>query len=184
MTFLSILRLVILVTTVVFALIVLGIDAHILAHFIAQLTAEDVHVPIKPGLAIATAVLTLVTLPVMLILDAIRKGKAFTSKVIVELIWLGILWVLWVATAAHSVQAFNEIFGPEGCDNENISGDNEIMTFCREIQATAAFGFLNWIALFFYTVILLVFAIRASGRGSPVWFSGVAEKNEYSTSYA
>ncbi|KAK7471078.1 hypothetical protein VKT23_002493 [Stygiomarasmius scandens] len=180
MSSLSSFRLAVLATCVVFALIVLGLAAH-MKHFTdgLDLRGAPEKLPLDyEGLAIATAILTLITLPVMIALDAVHKGKVFTSKVVVELVWLGILWVLWVATAAQSVVSFNKIFEGVGCDPDKLGG--VLITFCRETQATAAFGFLIWIALFFYTLVLLAFSIRAADRGSSVWFSGVAESKDRS----
>lgn len=66
-----------------------------------------------------------------------RRG-AFTSVVITELVWIGILWVLWLATAAYtsSVDAFGT------CDFIN----DDVNKACQESLAVEAFAFLSWIA--------------------------------------
>jgi hypothetical protein len=80
--FLSIIRIVALCLTLAFAVIVLGLAAHV-----TNVTEEFFGLYYQfAALAIATAVLTLVSLPVFLIVDAVRTG-AITSMVVVELAW-------------------------------------------------------------------------------------------------
>lgn len=128
----------------VFSVIVLGLSAHLIA-----LTEQSFSsYLIFCALGVATAGLTIATVPVMyliitsvyssplnlflhrLFIDIMRRG-AFTSMILVELIWLCktfiscstwlvtfcravVLWVLWVATAGEAVDASNLLF-PTGC---------------------------------------------------------------------
>ncbi|KAK7471079.1 hypothetical protein VKT23_002494 [Stygiomarasmius scandens] len=92
MNFLSVFRLAVLATCVVFALIVLGLAADIKRFTDGIDPLGAIEEFDYEGLAIATAVLTLITLPVMIALDAVHRGKVFTSKVVVELVWLGMIY--------------------------------------------------------------------------------------------
>ncbi|KAJ7762830.1 hypothetical protein DFH07DRAFT_956731 [Mycena maculata] len=121
------------------------------------------------ALAIATASLTMLTLPIMIALEY-TKPNAFTSMIIVELSWLSILWVLWLATGADGAQA-GQIF-ISGCGYV----DSLVDAACRETAAIQAFSFLNWIILLAYTILILVLSIIASTRKhTGVWKSSVAE---------
>lgn len=65
-----------------------------------------------------------------------RKG-AFTSVVITELVWIGILWVLWLAVGSYIASI--DPFGT--CDFIN----DKVNAACRETQAVEAFAWLSWI---------------------------------------
>lgn len=152
----------------VFSLIVLGINAHLIAKLHFNFDEFGIHYSISaPGwtkLGLATAVLTLVSLLPMLVIDFIRKG-APTSLVVVELGWLGFLWIMWLATAADTA------------NNVNCGGvtDNGI---CSEAQASEAFAFLAWLLLMAYWVLLLVYAIMAHTKGNNnVWMGSTTDQD-------
>ncbi|KAI6047989.1 hypothetical protein EDC04DRAFT_42145 [Pisolithus marmoratus] len=160
-------RVVALAVSVVFSVIVLGLSAHLIS-----LTEKYyAFYFIFGALGIATAVLTIFTVPVMLIIDVVRRG-AFTSMVIVELIWLFVLWVLWVATAGEAVSAA-ELYFSAGCVYEN----SLVNQACHEIQAVEAFSFLVFFILLGYTIVLLVFTCIAAARGNSLWLKSVRESN-------
>jgi len=121
------------------------------------------------ALAIATSVLTLLIGPTFLVVDLMRTG-AVTSLVCVELGVLSFLWVLWLSVGADAADVNSRVF-PTGCGfiSERID------TACREFSAIVAFGFLTWIILFAYTIVLLVYAIIGSSRGHKVWTSSVKQ---------
>ncbi|KAG6849941.1 hypothetical protein H0H93_003313 [Arthromyces matolae] len=99
------------------------------------------------AMGIATATLALLTLPVMYIVDTMRKG-AVTSRIIVEVAWLGTLWILFMATAALASQATSANFGHT----------------CRSR------------ILFAYTVLLVSFSTALANRGyDKVWHQSVRE---------
>ncbi|THU91973.1 hypothetical protein K435DRAFT_967873 [Dendrothele bispora CBS 962.96] len=177
MAFVSTFRLGALVALILCSLVVLGLSAHL-----ASLSEEAFAFE---GLGIATAAITIATVPLMVGVDLTRKG-AFTSMVVVELTWLGILWVLWLATGAEAIQIFNLAF--IGCDNQLDDFDDFELSdesTCRETQAVAAFGFLGWIILMFYWVFLLVASITAASHGnSQVWFSSVRDMKAYDSKEA
>ncbi|KAF8559976.1 hypothetical protein OG21DRAFT_1429300, partial [Imleria badia] len=151
--------------TTLFSIIVLGVTANLIA-LIQQYYNETATFSI---LAITVAALSLVTLSVMLVVDFLRHG-AFMSMIVVELGWLFILCVLWVATAGETVSRFNISF-PEGCDFRNTLLNGA----CQQVQVVQAFSFLNFIILLLYTIVLCVMAGIAASRGQDVWLSSVKE---------
>ncbi|KIM70151.1 hypothetical protein SCLCIDRAFT_12726 [Scleroderma citrinum Foug A] len=166
MGFFTIFRIVMLALSVTFSVIVAGLSADLIS-----LTEEYYNLYFTfAALGIATAGLTIFTIPVMLMVDFIRRG-AFTSMILVELIWFFILWVLWVATAGEAVTAANTYF-PQGCIYADYPLVNQA---CHEIQAVEAFSFLAFFVLLGYTIVLLVFACIAASRGNLPWFSSVKE---------
>ncbi|KIK65680.1 hypothetical protein GYMLUDRAFT_82852 [Collybiopsis luxurians FD-317 M1] len=166
MAFLPIMRLIVLIGTLVCAVIVVGLSAH----FTWVTETAFVEYFISVALAIAASGLTILTVPVMIGIDCARRG-AFTSMVLVELIWLLVLWVLWVAAAAFLAQDQNLLGTGVGCDFLNT----EIQTACQEYNAIEAFSFLAWFLLMVYDITLLIYAIVGSTRGTSPWTSTVAE---------
>ncbi|KAF9514746.1 hypothetical protein BS47DRAFT_1381802 [Hydnum rufescens UP504] len=174
---------------VLFSLIVLGLDGHIISvtggshevcieGFCAN---AGVSTPSFAGLGVATAVLTLVSVIPITIIDVLRKG-AITSFVAVELGWFFFLWVMWLAT-------FGDTAGNTGCNSSAANG----IGICSQVRAVEAFSFLAWFALFAYWVLLLVFSFIAFSKGdTKIWvastrdadFSGAADGIPvYNTSY-
>jgi len=170
MVFLHILRLVVLTISVAFSVVVLGLSADLIETTLSFLGAYFYFTP----LAITSAAITTLTAPVLLICDAKRKG-AFTSMIVVELPWLSVLWVLWLATAAEAVVA-NQFMYPEGCALADGLGP-PASTTCHEFVAVEAFAFIVWIILMGYCLLLLIFSIIGASRGHKVWTSSVKETN-------
>jgi hypothetical protein len=68
------------------------------------------------------------------VLDFVRKG-AFTSLLWVELIWPGLLWVLWLATGGTAAAALATKCDIDFCNTPiDPQGD-----------ALAALSFINWV---------------------------------------
>ncbi|KAF7354960.1 hypothetical protein MSAN_01411100 [Mycena sanguinolenta] len=149
-----------------FAVIVLGLSAAL-----TSTTEKYLDGYFKfAALAIATSVLTLLTLPLMIALEITQSGAAFTSKIMVELPWLSILWVLWLATGSDGAQAAQTVFLADCSDYIP-----KIKAACQETSAIQAFSFLNWLILMAYTIFVLVLAIIAQTRQhTGVWSSSVA----------
>ncbi|OCH95963.1 hypothetical protein OBBRIDRAFT_822585 [Obba rivulosa] len=122
------------------------------------------------ALAIAVGILSITSIPAMVVVDLLRTG-AFTSMIVVELSWLSVLHVLWLVVGAMAASSSSNYWG--GTCDFNFS--NEINTACKETQAVAAFGFLAWLPLLGYTVLLLVLAIIRQTNGIPVWLLSVKE---------
>ncbi|KAG6918208.1 hypothetical protein DXG01_015801 [Tephrocybe rancida] len=122
------------------------------------------------ALGIAASLLSLLSLPLMLIVDNMRKG-AFTSMILVEVSWLGLLWILFLSTASTASQAASFNFGRSCSSRIAIYS-----TTCREFGAIQAFAHLAWLALFGYLVTLIVFSIQVANRGyNRVWYQSVKE---------
>ncbi|KIO30964.1 hypothetical protein M407DRAFT_144298 [Tulasnella calospora MUT 4182] len=162
MTVLNTIRLVIFVTALCFSLIVLGI----LANF-TNITSQNGFYYQAFALGIATSLMTFLLVGASLIIDRLRRG-AITSLVMVELAWVGLLWVLWLATAASITDL--GIFTSCGYFN------SEVESTCHQYQAAQAFSFLNWLMLFGWWIALLAMSIRAASNGiSGVWRTPVTE---------
>jgi len=115
------------------------------------------------ALDIATAILTMTTLPVMLLLSRYRNG-AFTSMVGIEVGWTCFLWIMWLAVGAATASDLPFI----NC--------NFAFGLCPELQAMTAFGFLTWILLFAYNMTLFVLVFRQQLRGNGgVWTGYILE---------
>jgi len=165
MAVLPVLRLIFFGLSNTFAVIALSLAAHL-----TSLTEEFFHVYFKfAALTIATAGLHILSLPVLLIIGRTRNG-AFTSMVVVELSWLFVIWVMWIATGADAANANSLTFN----GNCNLYRGN-YATACNEIQAIEAIGFINWLILLGYSVVVLVFAIKAASDGRPAWTVSVRE---------
>ena len=125
---------------------------------------------------VAMGVLTMFSLGPLLVVDLLRRG-AVTSKIIVELPVIGVLWVLWLACAALFGDDNNSFFRG-GCDyggGSRVVDDSE--KICRQYGALTAFSFLTWILLTIYGVLLLVLTIIATkraGNNGP-WYASVHE---------
>ncbi|KAG6861489.1 hypothetical protein C0995_015916 [Termitomyces sp. Mi166 len=147
------------------------------------------------SMGIATSIIAILTLPVMhvfftlllsqflictfrLILDNLRKG-AVTSMILVEIPWLGILWVLFLATAGNASQsaaATNEICALRNFGPVSIHLGLNDPTVCREYKAIQAVGHLTWLALFVYLLVLTTLSIKLANRGyNRVWYQSVKD---------
>jgi hypothetical protein len=156
---LALARTIVLGAVSVFAVIVFPLAAHII-HLTTSVGRGGFYYDFA-ALGLAVAILTLLTFPAMLFISFNRKG-ALTSYIGVEVGWLSLMWILWLATGASvaDVPFINSVRGGAA----------------SEAQTIEAFGFLAWILLMAYSVTLLIFAVIAHGKGhSEVWTSGVRE---------
>lgn len=123
-----------------------------------------------PSLAIATAILTLLSLPAMIALSMFRKG-AFTSMIAVEIGWTWFLWIMWIAVGASSVDLF-----ADSCDLYQFAFGQQGVNACNDNKGIIALAFLNWICLLFYKVFLTGLTFRQYLRGNTrVWVMDVTE---------
>jgi len=124
------------------------------------------------GLGIATAILTLLTIPIMLVLPMFYKG-VFTSFVAAEIGWTWILWVMWASVGGSSA---NISF--VACSDYALLVGTRVEATCNEATALSAFGFLTWIILMFYNIALITLTLRLHFRGYPgVWTGDVTDTN-------
>ncbi|KAJ7270310.1 hypothetical protein C8J57DRAFT_1321604, partial [Mycena rebaudengoi] len=131
------------------------------------------------ALGAAGAVLTLLSVPPMLVLDIIRPGGP-TSWIITELSILPFLSILWLATGANTAEMSPSLLFLYlgGCTSDPIFGTSlgADTGACQKTSAIEAFAFLNWIILMGYSGMVLVLALISLSRKQPgVWKSSVAE---------
>ncbi|KAF8271723.1 hypothetical protein EI94DRAFT_1796839 [Lactarius quietus] len=185
MTWLPTLRVVTFATVSLFAAIVLSLSADLIS------LTEPLFYYKFSAFALATSAITLLTVvpmyalaPIRLLLDDVtlipsRAGAIF-SYIVVEIVWLSVLWVLWLSSGSYAAWTDNQIeaFYPaeSSCNYHLILDNNIVNQGCSEIKSITAFSFLTWIILMVYTAILLFLGIRAQGRGNNVWTVSVREE--------
>jgi len=165
---LPIFRVTVLSLSFVLALIVMGLSAH-LTSFTVSFEGEAI---IFALLAVTTAGLAILTLPVMLVVDFLCK-RTFTSMVLVELIWFSILWMLWLSVGIDGGESINISF-PGGCEG---FVNNALTIACHDSVGIEALSFLNFVLLLAYSMMLLVFATINRNRGHSVWTSSIKQIN-------
>ncbi|KAJ2930672.1 hypothetical protein H1R20_g6410, partial [Candolleomyces eurysporus] len=139
-----------------FSLITFCLSAHIISLTNAYRRGAYYHFT---ALSLASSILSLISLPALYVISNKRRG-AVTSFVAAEIAWLWFLWILWISSAGSTAAMYWISYCTGGV--------------CSEAQAIEAFGFLNWLALMFYTLTLIVLAIMAHLRGhTNVWRSEV-----------
>jgi hypothetical protein len=146
-----------------FSILVLGLGAHIVSVF------AGAELPIDyAALGIAVSLLTLFSLIPMLVLSFMDK-VLWVNMVAVEVGWLGVLWILWIATAALTNNDFIAC-GFIGLDTPTVIS-------CGEVLAFQALSWLNWVLLFKYTIVLIALTIFQHVRGNRVWTAPVYQVN-------
>jgi len=148
------LRLALFGVVLLLSVIILGLSANIDA-----VTGVDVTFA---SLALAISLITMLTIIPIAIIERVRQG-AFTSLLFIELIWIGVLWVLWLATAAEAATIVPD---PSLCSSPFLSPAGK--TICSSAIAITAFSFINWIALLGWFIALLVFGISGNHWHSSV----------------
>ncbi|EIW56537.1 uncharacterized protein TRAVEDRAFT_49362 [Trametes versicolor FP-101664 SS1] len=157
------------------------------------------------GIAVgAITASTLILQPILRLLVGFLRTGAFTSMVVVELVWTSILGVLWLAEGILSAHiTLRTPFGDASCESDFLSPN--IQQVCNETQVLVGISFAAWIArecpapLIFgatlcisvfvpltpppptlavhtYAITLLVFALNRS-HSAPVWTSSVVGRH-------
>ncbi|KAF7311162.1 hypothetical protein MKEN_01017400 [Mycena kentingensis (nom. inval.)] len=171
MAVIPLVRIIILSTVTLFGLVALGLGAALTNATESILAVYFTYA----ALAIASGVLTLVSVPPMIALEFIRPGGP-TSMIVVEILVLGFLSIMWLATGAETANVLQalDLLGGSVCDTA-IDGDDTLKNICGETRGIAAFGFLNWLMLMGYVITLLVLSLQATQRKhTGVWTSSVA----------
>jgi len=146
----------------IFSLVVLGI----LCNFTSITSAAGFYYQ-SFALGIATSLLTIIFIAASIVIDKFRRG-AILSLVWFELAWMGLIWVLWLATAA-AISALG-IF--TSCNFYNT----EVESNCRQYQTVQAFSWLTWLLSFGWFTFVLVLSILAASRGHyGVWKMPITE---------
>ncbi|KAI0700312.1 hypothetical protein BC835DRAFT_445129 [Cytidiella melzeri] len=151
---------------VVFSFVVLGASAN----YVAIVATNGAIPDPRAGFSVAVPVLTTVFISPMLFIDLFRRN-AFTSMISVELPVLGFFFTLWLGATAWTTSFLVQIMP---ICNGNL--DNDIVrSICMDVQLTTAFGWLNWIVLLVYFVMLLTISIIGAKKGASVWTSSVRD---------
>ncbi|KAJ7574650.1 hypothetical protein C8J56DRAFT_1064627 [Mycena floridula] len=167
MSFISVLRLIVLSLSLLLSLVVVGITAHILS-FSTQIF---ISAPDFEAVALLAGALTLIAFSVSLIVGACRRGAAI-NWVVVELPTLHVLWIIWLAAAIRIAAWYNALFSV-GCGEEDLTSLG--ITLCDEMLALEGSSFVVWIILLIYSIILGTFARIGRSRGNEVWTKSVSE---------
>ncbi|KAF8896065.1 hypothetical protein BD779DRAFT_559794 [Infundibulicybe gibba] len=172
MSFISILRLIVLNLCSVFGLAILGITAHLTALTTPSSTGDPIFFDFE-GLGLVTGSLSTIAIFTMLVHGATRNNS-FASMIVVELCVLGLIWILWLANAAVVVE-WTQLLYPDGC---GVFFSHSIeFTVCQELFAIEGLSFSSWLLLMIYTGILLVLSLMGRSRGNPIWTVSVNQAN-------
>ncbi|KAG2141003.1 hypothetical protein DEU56DRAFT_796599 [Suillus clintonianus] len=156
-------RIFILSFTLILAIVVLGISAHLIA--------------IRPtdywrfaALAVAVSSLTILTFPLFIILafSVTRQGKH--GVIVAEAMWSTIMWILWLSTGANSTRAARRTFFSGACGVFTFYGSKT----CNEFKTVEAFAYIIFIILLGYTIGLMVYEFtHESDRGTGASRGGI-----------
>jgi len=144
----KIVRWCVLTFTLIFAIVVLGISGHLLA-------IRHTHYWHFAALAVAVSSLTILTFPVILLVNTFLGSgdRTSTERIFGEALWLSIMWILWLATGANATHAARVHFFSGGCSF--FSGFSN--TICNEFRVVEAFAYINFIILLCYTIGLFAY---------------------------
>lgn len=168
-------RLVVLAVVSLFSLIALGVNGDFVRITMTQtLSAGRARIwPLETpdlfaALDVVVAVMTLVTVPIMILLDFVRPG-AMMSMIVIELSWLGFLDVFWIGATAYT----SSMFPPYGAVCAVTKDISYLTAACGDLQAAMAFGWMIVVILTAYLVALLTVSILSANNGRSVWKSTV-----------
>ncbi|KAJ7508337.1 hypothetical protein B0H11DRAFT_1788982 [Mycena galericulata] len=103
-----------------------------------------------------TSTWTVVFSALFLILFAHSTSGSILTSVLSHLVFLGLTWLLWTASAA----AVTEMLG--GGLNCKTQG---VFLYCSQLNALEAFAWIEWILVTFAIVVVIVRGIGAARRG-------------------
>ncbi|KAF8522215.1 hypothetical protein BU17DRAFT_87315 [Hysterangium stoloniferum] len=115
---------------------------------------------------IFTGAIGLVFVFPVIFVELIRKN-AFIARVFVEIIWVGLLWVMNLSAAAATTAISSQIVClPKG---------KQLAISCTSTKLLLAFTWLNTITLLSYFMGLVICAVYHSHEDGSVWYSGVRD---------
>ncbi|CAE6424686.1 unnamed protein product [Rhizoctonia solani] len=152
-------------TVLAFSLILLGISGY----WVSQLQGVATSFATSSSFSLAVSVITWAFMFPVLLVSILRRGS-FLSWVAIELGICGFLWILWLASAAYTTSLSAGV--TLNCD---LAYSTELENFCRQYQAIQAFSWLNWLILFAYIVLVVVFVVKAINKGQSVWTMEIAD---------
>jgi len=170
MSLLTLFRFVCYLALWVFSAVTLGMAAARL-HYTLHLPAHD---PLNHGVdfydpiiaeIIATAGLTLLFTPLLIVRIHKRHDHGFLSTFGGELVGLIILFVLWIVGAAIATQQWGRL---NWC---------HMYSACRLLTAIVAFTWMSWIMTLFLTVSCIWYIVRNDGFTQPVHGRYYPERN-------
>jgi len=164
MGLIQIIRLAAFGTVIIFSLVVMGLTAHL----DAALNEGDIYFV---NFALAISVLSQFTIIPIIIIERVCEG-AITSLIIVELIWVGLLWVLWLVSGSSSATLG---IGEFVCNQDYLSA--AVWSVCNQVYAITTFSFLNWVILMGWFSTLLVFGFRGKHWYSSVSRTDITKRN-------
>lgn len=160
--------------TLIFAIVVLGISGHLIA-------IRHTDYWRFAALAVAVSSLTILTFPVILIVNTfmVRDQNISAERILGEAGWITIMWILWLATAADATHAARVHFFSGGCSF--FSGyPNQI---CNEFRVVEAFSYIIFIILLGYMIGLMVYEFtRDQPQDAPTRQTGNVEAAPVTTS--
>ncbi|EJT98295.1 hypothetical protein DACRYDRAFT_118997 [Dacryopinax primogenitus] len=172
MNVVNLLRLIVFFTILIFGLIVMGLTAH----FAEILVPSDLTRFVTVGLVVSIITLIITT---AIFLLGIFRTYIYAAQTRIELAWLGVLAVLWMALAVFlSASADVEIDCADagGAIQENQSVGMTSDEFEAEYRAMQACSFINAILLVAWFLLLLSFAVAHHFSGyKEVWRTPVAD---------
>ncbi|KAJ8516779.1 hypothetical protein ONZ45_g5945 [Pleurotus djamor] len=183
-------RYAVLVLICVFSLTIIGLDGHLTD--LENTQAKNSGLP-PPNLAISvlglfTAVITLLTVPVM----TFSPSAWFSSNVMCQSAWFGILWVLWVATAGVATRLWTqtsdtcaEAAGILSDDRRQISKSvasslSYLVQECHSLQAVVGVCYVTWILTMGYFGFLIYLGVSHKRE----WSDSVAQSSAYTATPA
>ncbi|KAG1742785.1 uncharacterized protein EDB91DRAFT_298188 [Suillus paluster] len=153
MGFFSVTRLLILSFTLMLAIVVLGVSAHL----IAIRTTDYWRFA---ALAVAVSSLTILTFPVILIISLSERNRKSSGFRISESAWLTIMWILWLSTGANATRAARSRFFPGACSFISFYSSQ----ICNEFRVVEAFSYIIFVFLLCYSIAVIVKAFTADDR--------------------
>ncbi|KAI0051586.1 hypothetical protein FA95DRAFT_1554413 [Auriscalpium vulgare] len=138
--------------------IVIGLSARV-NHFQQYFYVADIF-------PLALSITTLVISVLMLLLD-VGFDNAFTARAPFEIGMLILLSIFWLAFNAFSTSRWRHI--PLNCSA--IPSDyDDVVSWCKDLQALKAFVWIDWVAIFGAALIALRYTVLQSQRGQKhIW---------------
>ncbi|KJA20172.1 hypothetical protein HYPSUDRAFT_43547 [Hypholoma sublateritium FD-334 SS-4] len=169
----------------IFSVIVLGLSAHL-----TNVSSEAHAVTDNEVMGLVTSILSILIFPALIIVPRF-------VFILTELVVICIMWILWVVTAALTIQARNTLFGGFDCSIfvcESLTGPplpvhaarsaNTLSVkantsdLCHQVTAVEGLSVTIFVLLMLYMVGLLAFATVAYFRHSNrrIWYQRMDEK--------
>ncbi|KAF8351004.1 hypothetical protein F5887DRAFT_190233 [Amanita rubescens] len=166
----AIVRLLLFVLVTILSGSVLGLGSQLLNVMNPQMVSD------WGAVNVAIAALTVSSLPTLIVVSLVHKA-AFLNYVIVELVWLTVVWALWLTSAVLITMAKTTFYSlPGGCEFGSgpfaLIWDN---ASCGRFWVILYLSWIIWFKLMAYIILLLVLTINQQMRGNRVWNKSVTK---------